>query len=225
MRYVNNDGRGRLAQLTEAGLHRLEQAYPYALASVRRNVMKYLACLDLPAFAQADREHGLLEPGPALVLVLVRAPVVTSGAQRGAAVRSQRRRPQQRGSRLVDGLVDALVTQPHPRLRGEPQSQVAADLLRAPPLGQQPGDQLPLLAVCFDAPRVMAGPPRGRAAVGLERPVAARGGVAAQLTRDRQRCPAQPASDLPDAQARLAQISDLDPFVLRQEPRADLTHS
>ena len=173
----------------------------------------------------ADREHGLLEPGPALVLVLVRAPVVTSGAQRGAAVRSQRRRPQQRGSRLVDGLVDALVTQPHPRLRGEPQSQVAADLLRAPPLGQQPGDQLPLLAVCFDAPRVMAGPPRGRAAVGLERPVAARGGVAAQLTRDRQRCPAQPASDLPDAQARLAQISDLDPFVLRQEPRADLTHS
>ncbi len=28
-------------------------AYPHALASVRRNVMKYLACLDLPAFAQA----------------------------------------------------------------------------------------------------------------------------------------------------------------------------
>jgi len=34
-------------------LRRLEQAYPYALASVRRNVMKYLARLDLPAFAQA----------------------------------------------------------------------------------------------------------------------------------------------------------------------------
>jgi len=48
-----DDGRGRVAQLTEAGLRRLEQAYPHALASVRRNVMKHLACLDLPAFAQA----------------------------------------------------------------------------------------------------------------------------------------------------------------------------
>jgi len=48
-----DDGRGRVAQLTEAGLRRLEQAYPHALASVRRNVMKYLAHLDLPAFAQA----------------------------------------------------------------------------------------------------------------------------------------------------------------------------
>src|SRR6476660_5775150 len=48
-----DDGRGRVAQLTEAGLRRLEQAYPYALASVRRNVMKFLACLDLPAFAEA----------------------------------------------------------------------------------------------------------------------------------------------------------------------------
>src|SRR5260370_1649144 len=47
-----DDGRGRVAQLTEAGLRRLEQAYPHALASVRRNVMKYLACLDLPAFPQ-----------------------------------------------------------------------------------------------------------------------------------------------------------------------------
>jgi DNA-binding MarR family transcriptional regulator len=48
-----DDGRGRMAQLTEAGLRRLEQAYPHALASVRRNVMKHLACLDLPAFTQA----------------------------------------------------------------------------------------------------------------------------------------------------------------------------
>src|ERR1700748_3321950 len=40
-----DDGRGRVAQLTEAGLRRLERAYPYALASVRRNVMKYLAHL------------------------------------------------------------------------------------------------------------------------------------------------------------------------------------
>ena len=65
---------------------------------------------------------------------------------------------------------------------------------------------------------------RGRVAVSLERPVADGYGVAAQLTRDRRRCPAQPASDLPDAQARVPQISDLDPLVLRQIPRADLTH-
>jgi hypothetical protein len=31
--------------------------------------------------------------------------------------------------------------------------------------------------------------------------------------------------DLPDAQARMAQIGNLDPLVLRQEPRADPTHS
>jgi DNA-binding MarR family transcriptional regulator len=48
-----DDMRGRMAQLTEAGLRRLEQAYPYALASVRKNVMTHLASLDLPAFAQA----------------------------------------------------------------------------------------------------------------------------------------------------------------------------
>jgi DNA-binding MarR family transcriptional regulator len=48
-----DDGRGRVAQLTEAGLRRLEQAYPHALASVRRNVMRHLARLDLPAFAEA----------------------------------------------------------------------------------------------------------------------------------------------------------------------------
>jgi hypothetical protein len=30
--------------------------------------------------------------------------------------------------------------------------------------------------------------------------------------------------DLPDAQTRVTQIGDLDPLLLRQEPRADLTH-
>jgi|SoiMetStandDraft_5_1073268.scaffolds.fasta_scaffold92225_1 hypothetical protein len=34
----------------------------------------------------------------------------------------------------------------------------------------------------------------------------------------------QPVRDLPDAQARVMQIGDLDPLVLRQEPRANLTH-
>ena len=31
--------------------------------------------------------------------------------------------------------------------------------------------------------------------------------------------------DLPDAQTRVAQIGNLDPLLLRQEPRADLTYS
>ena len=66
---------------------------------------------------------------------------------------------------------------------------------------------------------------RGRVAVSLERPVATGCGVAAQLTRDRRRCPAQLISDLPDAQPRVPQISDLDPLVLRQEPVADLADS
>jgi hypothetical protein len=58
----------------------------------------------------------------------------------------------------------------------------------------------------------------------LERPVATGCRVAAQLTRDRRWRPAQLISDPPDAQARVPQISDLDPLVLRQVPRADLTH-
>jgi hypothetical protein len=34
----------------------------------------------------ADGEHGLLEPGPSPLGVLVRATVITSGAQRGPVV-------------------------------------------------------------------------------------------------------------------------------------------
>jgi len=44
-----------------------------------------------------------------------------------------------------------------------------------------------------------------------------------QLPRDRRRCLAQLASDLLDAQARVPQVSDLDPLVLGHEPAADLT--
>ena len=36
-------------------------------------------------------------------------------------------------------------------------------------------------------------------------------GVATQLPRDRRRCPVQPFRDLPDAQASVLQVSDLDP--------------
>jgi DNA-binding MarR family transcriptional regulator len=59
-----SDGRGLLAVLTDAGLARLEQAYPTHLAGVRRHVVRHLACLDLDAFAEAvghfalDDDHG-----------------------------------------------------------------------------------------------------------------------------------------------------------------------
>jgi hypothetical protein len=86
--------------------------------------------------------------------------------------------------RLADGLVDARVTQPHRWPAGESQPQLAADLLRAPPLGQEPGDQLPQLAIGLDPPPAAACTPRGRAAGSLERTAASGCGVAAQLTRD-----------------------------------------
>jgi hypothetical protein len=82
----------------------------------------------------ADGEHRLLEPRAAPVATLMRPPVITPGAQRGAAMRGQRGRAHQRRSGLVDGLVDTLVTQPHPRRVREPPAQLLADLLRAPPL-------------------------------------------------------------------------------------------
>jgi DNA-binding MarR family transcriptional regulator len=47
------DGRGMTATLTEAGLERLAEAYPHALASARTNVIDHLQGLDLAAFAKA----------------------------------------------------------------------------------------------------------------------------------------------------------------------------
>jgi hypothetical protein len=173
-----------------------------------------------------DREHRMLKPRPTPFGALLSTPVISPGAQRGTMVRSQPRWPQQSPSRLIDGLVDALVTQPHPRLLGELQAQVTTDLLWAPPLGQKLRDQLPQFAVALDASPMIAGTTRGRAPVGIERTVTPTlGRVAAQLPRHCRGCPTQPIRDLPDAQARVAQIGNLDPLVLRQEPRADLTHS
>ena len=110
-----------------------------------------------------DREHRMLKPCPTPFGALMGAPVISPGAERGAAVRSQPRWPRQSRSRLIDGLVDALVRQPHPRLLGELQPQVTADLLWAPPLGQKLRDQLPQFAVGLDASPMIAGATRGRA--------------------------------------------------------------
>src|SRR4051794_1698787 len=120
-------------------------------------------------------------------------------------VRSQPRWPQQSRSRLIDGLVDALMTQPHPRLGGEPHPQLTADLLRAPPLVQKLRDHLSEFGVGLNPSPMIAGATRGRATVRIERTVTpTSGGVAAQLARDRRGCPTQPVRNLSDAQARVA---------------------
>ena len=118
-----------------------------------------------------DREHRMLKPCPTPFGALMSAPVISPGAQRGATVRGQPRWPLQSRFRLIDGLVNALVTQPHPRLPGELQPQVTADLLWAPPLAQKLRDQLPQFAVGLDASPMVAGATRGRATVGIERTV------------------------------------------------------
>src|SRR5215208_6424431 len=77
----------------------------------------------------------------------------------------------------------------------------------------------------FETSPVMAGSSYGRVAVGVERAVnTGSGRVAAQLRRDRRRRPPQPARDLSDAQTRVSKARELNPLVLRQEPRADLAH-
>ncbi|HEV2369203.1 MAG TPA: MarR family transcriptional regulator [Acidimicrobiales bacterium] len=48
-----SDARGNLAVLTDAGLDRLEDAYPTHLRGVRRHVMDHLQGVDLDAFAAA----------------------------------------------------------------------------------------------------------------------------------------------------------------------------
>ena len=57
------DARGMTATLTDAGLQRLRDAYPHALASVRTNVIEHLEGLDLAAFAGAVSKFASAETG------------------------------------------------------------------------------------------------------------------------------------------------------------------
>ncbi|HZE30513.1 MAG TPA: MarR family winged helix-turn-helix transcriptional regulator [Actinoallomurus sp.] len=60
------DARGSNAVLTDAGLTRLEEAYPTHLASVRRHVIDHLGDIDLVKLAEALRRFGTTsEGGPA----------------------------------------------------------------------------------------------------------------------------------------------------------------
>ena len=52
------DARGSNAELTDAGLARLERAYPTHLASVRRHITDHLDGIDLARLAQAFESFG-----------------------------------------------------------------------------------------------------------------------------------------------------------------------
>lgn len=60
------DARGQRAVLNNAGLARLEAAYPHHLRGVRSHVMDHLAALDLQVLATALAKVAADEPGPAL---------------------------------------------------------------------------------------------------------------------------------------------------------------
>jgi DNA-binding MarR family transcriptional regulator len=55
------DARGANAILTDAGLTRLEQAYPTHLASVRRHIIDHLAGIDLVGLARALERFATTE--------------------------------------------------------------------------------------------------------------------------------------------------------------------
>lgn len=62
----STDARGQQAVLTDAGLERLEAAYPHHVRGVRTHVMNHLAGLDLRALATALAKVAADEPGPSL---------------------------------------------------------------------------------------------------------------------------------------------------------------
>jgi DNA-binding MarR family transcriptional regulator len=55
------DGRGQVARLTDAGRTRLAEAYPDHVESVRRRVMDHLGAVDLAALTEALNAIGLPE--------------------------------------------------------------------------------------------------------------------------------------------------------------------
>jgi len=61
---ANGDARGQVAQVTEAGLGRLREAWPGHLNDVRRIVLDNLRDLDLPTLARALDAIAACEPDP-----------------------------------------------------------------------------------------------------------------------------------------------------------------
>lgn len=103
-------------------------------------------------------------------------------------------------------------------------AQGPADLLRAPLLGQPISDERAQLGVAGDLGLFGSRPSLRGKDLGVERAVlAGRVQVAAQLTADRRRGPAQRLADHGRAVTPAGHVGDPDPFLLREEPGRDRT--
>ena len=97
----------------------------------------------------------------------------------------------------------------------EAQTQMAADLLRAPTLAEQLSEHAAEVIVGVEAALMVTCSTRGGAPVGVEGLVAApSGGVAAQFPQNCQWCSAETVGDRAHTQPGTAQIGDLDAFLL-----------
>lgn len=103
----------------------------------------------------------------------------------------------------------------------EGRAQDLADLLRAPAPVQVLLDELLQLRIAAYLSFLGAGAAQGRSSLGLAQAVlaGARVAVAAHLTADRGRVPAELAGDGAQGLLGPQQVGDDDPLVLRQEPR------
>ncbi len=100
------------------------------------------------------------------------------------------------------------MTQPHRRVLREALPEVPADLLRAPPLRQQLGNETAQLRVHRDPATMMTAAASDRTTVRLERPIALlRCRVTPQLSRDRRRRTPDPPSGLPHTQPAAMQAA------------------
>ncbi|MBB5168494.1 hypothetical protein HNP02_008510 [Mycobacterium sp. AZCC_0083] len=116
------------------------------------------------------------------------------------------------------------MTQPHPRVVGEAQSKMTADLLRAPPLEKQLGDHGAKVIADVDPASVVTCSTRGGTPMSIEGLISAAGPrVASQLPRDHRSRATKSLGDHAQAHPGLTQIDNLDALVLGQIARADLT--
>jgi hypothetical protein len=107
------------------------------------------------------------------------------------------------------------VTQPHRLIVGELDLEVPADLLWAPPLIQELGDNAAQLLVDVDTASMVTGSPSSCVPMSVEGSVSAAGRrVAPQFAGNRRRRPAQSGGDRSHAQSATTQIGDLDALIL-----------
>ena len=118
---IAHPSRQRHVQVLSAALRKVQQPNHPGLTLDQRADRGSLVLTDdqiafpVPGRPLVYREHRLGEPGPAPLDLLVRPPVIASGPQRRSVHRQHPHRAHERGSGLVNGLVDALLTQLHVR--------------------------------------------------------------------------------------------------------------